>query len=201
MSMAQGVTDAAILRRHAPRFLQNLARLAGETTHLAVWDGQRLMFVGRATTETSLVQAHAQYGRFLPAYCTASGKVLLSELRWDEVVKHAAVEGFVQRTPTTITDFETLRDQLAKVYLRGFATNMEEADEGVCAMAVPVRGSDGRVIAALGISTTAGRFNALRARHTQSMIRMAAGLSAAIVNDADLAPRPGVAARELELIG
>jgi DNA-binding IclR family transcriptional regulator len=60
MSLAPGVTDAAILRKHAPRVLQSLARLTGETTHLTVWDGQGLMFVGRALTENSLVQPHAQ---------------------------------------------------------------------------------------------------------------------------------------------
>lgn len=201
MSMAQGVTDASTLRKHAPRFLQNLARLTGETTHLAVWDGQHLMFVGRALAENGLVHPHARYGSAIAAYATASGKVLLSELQWDEVIKHAAIDGFVQRTPSTITDFETLKGQLAEVSMQGFATNLEEADEGTCALAVPVRGSNGRVIAALGVSTTPDRFDALRARHTQAIIRTSAGLSAAILNEADVAVRPGVAAKDFKLTG
>ena len=201
MSMAQGVTDASILRRHAPRFLQNLARLTGETTHLAVWDGQRLMWVGRVLAENGLVHPHAQYGKVIAAYATASGKVLLSELRWDEVIKHAATDGFVQRTPATIADLENLKDELARVAMQGFATNREESDEGTCAIAVPVRGSNGRVIAALGVSTPPDRFKALSASHLQAIIRTSAGLSAAILNDTDLAAQSESALMEHELTG
>jgi IclR family pca regulon transcriptional regulator len=128
--------------------------------------------------------------------------VLLSELRWDEVVKHAAIDGFVQRTSATITDFETLKDHLAEVSTRGLAaTNLEEADEGVCGMAVPVRGSNGRVIAALGIPATADRFGAMRARRTQAAVRTPSVLSAAISNGADLTVHRAAAVKELGLSG
>ncbi len=190
VSMANSLTGASELRRHAQRILPELARVTGQTTHLAVWDGERHVFLGRAITENSLDQAHALPGCFLPAYCTASGKLLLSELPWSEIEKRVAKHGFLKRTPHTVCSLGELDDQLQETSSRGYGINTEEADPGVCAMAVPVRDKDGQAIAALGVSMTRDRFDMFLATHMPTVLRTAARLSAAVntSNDASTAP-------------
>jgi DNA-binding IclR family transcriptional regulator len=54
-------------------------------------------------------------------------------------------------TPYTITQPGRLRQELARVRQEGFAQTSEEMSLGACSVAVPVRGQDEQVVAALGI--------------------------------------------------
>jgi DNA-binding IclR family transcriptional regulator len=64
-------------------------------------------------------------------------------------------------TPRTITDLRKLRAQLAEVRARGYAQTLEELEEGLNAVAAPVRGMSGDVIAALSVSGPAFRMRAV----------------------------------------
>jgi IclR family acetate operon transcriptional repressor len=60
-------------------------------------------------------------------------------------------------TPATITDRDRLRTQLDEVVARGYAQTLEELEEGLHAVAAPVRQADGEVVAALSVSGPAFR--------------------------------------------
>lgn len=183
MSMANSVVEARVLRRYALATMENVSKQTGETSHLAVWDGRRLMFLARVLTERGVHQAHAQAGSTLPGYCTASGKVLLAGLPWPEVVDRVSREEFSARTPSTITDFVVLREQLREIQGRGIGYNIEEADPQICGIAVPVASADGHAVAALGVSLTAERFTAFRDRYERLLLRAARDLSAKVAAD------------------
>ena len=51
--------------------------------------------------------------------------------------------------------------QLEEVRTRGYAQTLEELEEGLNAVAAPVRQADGRVVAALGVSGPAFRMRAV----------------------------------------
>ncbi|MBK1787290.1 IclR family transcriptional regulator [Prauserella cavernicola] len=180
ISMANSMDYAAKLRQCSTGLLRELARSTGQTTHLAVWDGEQQLFIGRAVTEGSLDQGHAQPGAFVPAYCTASGKVLLSEMPWREVEQRVAKSGFVPRTVHTIRSLAELRDELRVVSSRGYGLNQEEVDLGVCSIAAPVRGKDGHAIAAVGVSVRTHEFDDFLSSHVTTVLTMAARLSRAV---------------------
>ena len=56
------------------------------------------------------------------------------------------------RPLASIGDLATLERDLADVRRRGYAVTVDELEEGLAAVAAPVRGADGDVVAALGIS-------------------------------------------------
>ena len=64
-------------------------------------------------------------------------------------------------TPHTVTDPASLRAELMSVRTRGYAQAVEEFEEGLNAVAAPVRQADGRVIASLGVSGPAFRMHAV----------------------------------------
>ncbi|MFF0105913.1 IclR family transcriptional regulator [Streptomyces hirsutus] len=183
MSMANSVVEAGILRKHALSAMEKLSQHTGETSHLAIWDGRHLVFMARVLTDRGVHQGHARAGCTLPGYCTASGKVLLADLPWPEVVDRVSREEFNARTPSTITDLVVLRRQLQDVKNRGVGYNVEEADPGVCGLASPVVGADGRAIAALGVSVTSERFTDFRERYERLLVRSARELSAKVAAD------------------
>jgi DNA-binding IclR family transcriptional regulator len=55
-------------------------------------------------------------------------------------------------TPHTITDREVLRRELGQVVRRGYTSTVDELEIGLTGVAAPVRGVEGDVVAALGIS-------------------------------------------------
>lgn len=96
-------------------------------------------------------------GMQLEAYCSGMGKVLLAHLPDAEREAYLATGPFVALTPQTITDPAALRTELAEVRTRDFALDRGEIAEGLRCLAVPVRGPDGRVIAAASASRADGR--------------------------------------------
>jgi len=60
-------------------------------------------------------------------------------------------------TPRSIGDPAELRSQLEEIRVRGYAQTMEELEEGLNAVAAPVRRGDGEVVAGLSVSGPAFR--------------------------------------------
>jgi DNA-binding IclR family transcriptional regulator len=85
-----------------------------------------------------------------PFHASAVGKAIYAFLRESEV-EAAIVGGLPRYLANTIVDPERLRRELAKVRLRGYATNNQELDPGVLAFAAPIRLGKLGVGAALGV--------------------------------------------------
>jgi DNA-binding IclR family transcriptional regulator len=148
------------LMRQARPILEELAARFGETSHLGVLDDQEVVHLD-GILPAQLVLTGLRVGERLPAHCTALGKMLLassldSGAEGDEAAEAARpfqVEGPLERyTDATIPDSTKLADELRAVRLRGYAVDRQEYAEGLCCVAAPLRGTSGRVTAALSLS-------------------------------------------------
>lgn len=83
---------------------------------------------------------------------TASGKAILAHLPRQRVEEIINQRGLPTRTKNTITDRETLLDELEQIHERGYAYNDEEEIEGFRAIGVPIQDSSDCVLGALSIS-------------------------------------------------
>jgi IclR family KDG regulon transcriptional repressor len=152
--------------------LRSLGDAVEETVHLAVLDGQEIVFIGKVESGRPL-QLHSQVGRRAPAHCTALGKVLLAHA--DPELQTRVLAGRLKRyTPGTIVDPPTLRRVLQAVRERGFAVDDQEFEEGIRCIAAPVRDYTGRVVAALSVSAPAGRLGPDRDRGLAEVVKAAA---------------------------
>src|ERR1700720_3952067 len=77
-----------------------------------------------------------------------------SDERLDEYLESTSLRGL---TGHTITSATALRRELRKIRSQGWALVDQELEEGLRSIAAPIRDSDGQVIAAINISTHAGR--------------------------------------------
>lgn len=99
-----------------------------------------------------LPKLHTHPGRIVPFHATAGGKILTCELPEEEVeriVREKGLEGF---TSHTITDMEAVKKELAKVRSEHIAWEHEEHADKLNAVAVGIRNSNDRIIAAICIS-------------------------------------------------
>jgi DNA-binding IclR family transcriptional regulator len=136
------------LRQVASPFLHDLYGATLATVHLAVRDGEEVLYVDRLAGHVS-VPVVSRIGSRLPMHATGVGKVLLAYAPED--VRAAVLGRLTRITPYTITQPARLADQLRRVHTDGYATTGEEMSLGACSVAVPVRGAGDEVVAALGI--------------------------------------------------
>ena len=91
-------------------------------------------------------------GNRIPLHATSAGKAILasmSEERRSRIIERTAFDDI---TDETITDPDTLRDELARISERGYAFNRQENVDGLHAVGVPVTGPDNDIIGALSVS-------------------------------------------------
>lgn len=130
----------------------------GESVSLGVLDGENVLFVARAEAE-HIVSTGVRIGARLPAYCSATGRVLLGALNDAEIRAIIGSKALAQRTPKTIVKPTSIVQEINQSRTSGFAISDEELELGMRALAVPVRDSDGRIVAALSVSAYTARVN------------------------------------------
>ena len=144
------VTGEFDLRFVARPVCERLAAAVGETATLDVLVGDVIVPVEQATASTSVVSVN-WLGRRTPVHCTASGKVIAAFGK-DTVRERLLSLPLDRVTPNTITDRAKLEAQLEEARQTGVARTHEELEVGLDAIAAPVYGVDGEVVAALDVS-------------------------------------------------
>jgi IclR family acetate operon transcriptional repressor len=142
-------------------FLHELVEISGETANLAVLERDRAVYMAQAQP-SRMVRMFTELGNRVPLHCTGCGKVLLAYQPEKVVDSIIATTGLPAFTEKTITDPEQFRQELATIRQRGYAIDNGEQEEGVRCLAVPVYGTDGKVIAAISISGPSSRLDSSR---------------------------------------
>lgn len=132
----------------ARRVLEDLATAARTAAQLGVLTGTRVVYIEKRS-DHSPVTTFANAPQ-LPAHATALGKALLAFSAVD-VQRQVIAAGLDRFTPSTLTDPDQLRHCLSVTRLTRFAVSRSEFKPGASAVAVPVFGAGGIVIAALGL--------------------------------------------------
>lgn len=146
------VAERGMLERNlvetARSALSSLARLSGETINLAVpgsvgvehllqEDGRHFLGAGQWV------------GRTVDFHCSANGKVFLA---FGRAPAPAGASALTAHAPATITQPAELEAELERVRRDGYATAVDELETGLAAIAAPVRGASGEVVAALSVT-------------------------------------------------
>ncbi|MGH3093080.1 MAG: IclR family transcriptional regulator, partial [Gaiellaceae bacterium] len=158
------------LRPLARPHLGALVESTGETATISVPEEPDAVTVDFVQSPSS-VQSVAQLGRPSIAHATAAGKVVLA--RGGVPLPPAPLRPF---TPRTITDPAALAREVARVRRRGWARAVREREEDLSALAAPVFGVTGELVAVLGLQGPASRFDrdAMQAALAELLDRAAA---------------------------
>jgi len=89
-------------------------------------------------------------GQHIPLHATSNGKILLSEL--DETRLQQVLGSLPSYTTRTITRKAPLIQELAKVREQGYAVAVDELEQGLTAVAAPIRSAHGDIIASMSVS-------------------------------------------------
>lgn len=139
------------------QYLEDITAELGESSSLAVLDGEDVVYVVRSSARHRLMAITLSVGTRLPAAYTSMGRVLLAQL------PEAELEAFLARvkleafTAFSITDVKALNRDIAKVREQGYSIVDQELDSGLRSVAVPVFAGNGELLGAINISTNAAR--------------------------------------------
>lgn len=155
--IGQAYAQTTDLLRDGQLVVQELSISCGETAHLAVLDGNFVVYLAKHEG-IHVVRMVSAVGKRLSAHGTGVGKVLLAGLEDAEVQDRFGSAGAMpQLTPHTVQDVPRLLKDLDEVRAAGIATEHEESTEGVGCVAAPVYDSSG-MVAAISVSVPVGRF-------------------------------------------
>jgi len=130
--------------------MELLSKQVDQTVSLAELDGSDIVYTGRVEVP-KIVSVGVTVGARLPSASTALGRVLLADLsqaELEEVLNTPTMSMFYPRTNFTV---DQLCPRLEKVRNNGWAESDEDLQYGVHAIAAPIRGEHGAVVAAVGI--------------------------------------------------
>lgn len=156
ISVARRWLSGASLWSHAEPFMREVSSRLNESCSAAVLSGEDVVYVARVAG-ARIVSVGLHVGTRLPAYCTSMGRVLLSDLSAQELSGFLDRATISPKTARTVTDRHLLAALVARAKQDGFAVVDEELEIGLRSIAVPVRDRDGRIVAAVNVSTQSAR--------------------------------------------
>lgn len=137
-------------------FLREARDQLNETIQMAVLDGIENVYIAKEDSDQPL-RLFSEVGKRLPAYTTGLGKVLLSALPEEEVVRRFTGVRMRKYTDQTISSLPELLQVLQTARERGYSEDTGEYTEGLYCIAVPVLNSSGGVVAAISCSIPSAR--------------------------------------------
>jgi IclR family pca regulon transcriptional regulator len=140
----------------AESHLEALVAEVNESSSVSVLDGHDVVYVARVPV-SRIMTVSISVGTRFPAYVTSMGRVLLAGMPPGELEEYLSAVRMEPLTARTLTSVEALRAEIAKVRTQGWSLVNQELEEGLRALAAPVRDRTGKVVAAVNVSAHASR--------------------------------------------
>lgn len=154
--------------------LRRLSKEYGETVHLAIYASGEVVYIDKADGWHPIT-SYSQLGGRAPAYCVATGKVLLAR-ESEREVQSVIDAGLVQYTPETIAEPTALRHELQAILNRGYSVNRGEWRPDVGGVGVVIAEPLTGELLGLGFSGPTDRILARSESLAQALLEVKASL-------------------------
>jgi IclR family transcriptional regulator, pca regulon regulatory protein len=156
LSLGFGYLSSLNLWDIAQPLMEELVDQTHESCSAATLDLPDIVYVARVPTRR-IMTISLGVGSRLPAHATSMGRVLLADLPDDELDAYLATGPFASFTERTAVGADDLRASLRRVRDQGWSLVDQELEMGLRSISAPIRGGDGRAVAALNIAAAAPR--------------------------------------------
>ncbi len=154
--LASSYYEQVDLIRISEPYMNQLARLSGETASLTVLRDDFIVFIHKVVGD-GVQQIVNPVGTTLAAHATGSGKAMLAYIPEGELDRLYPSEFLKSYSQNTISTKSKLKEELRKIALDGYAFDNEESAHGIWAVASCIRDRHGYPMAAISIAGLIGR--------------------------------------------
>jgi len=151
MQLGYAYLSGQTLTEIVEHYVVNVAEMTGESCSVCVLDDTDVVYIGRASTK-KIMSINLSIGTRLPAWATATGRVLLGAL--DDSARRERLERseLSAHTGTTLTRIDDLISAISDAQRDGYAFTSQELEAGLTAVAVPLKDKSGRILAAMNVA-------------------------------------------------
>ena len=164
LTLSSSVTNSMDLIHVARPYINEFANKVDEVIHLCIPDESfcNIIYVDKVSSENTnrTITMSSSIGKKAPIYCTASGKLLLSQYSDDKIIQLLKDTEFIKYTENTITDINVFISEIHVIRENLYAIDNIEYDTGVICIAIPIFDRTNRIIAAISLSSVT-LFNSL----------------------------------------
>ncbi|MBS6644384.1 MAG: IclR family transcriptional regulator [Clostridiaceae bacterium] len=151
-ALANNVNNYVDMRMIARPYMEQLAKIFGESVCMAVEENMRSVYIEVIRESNQSLMMVQSVGNAVPMHCTGNGKVMLLNYSEEDLDKLIRVEGLARYTENTLTSKWQLVRELEKIRERGFAYDEEERELGARCVAFPIYNYTGKVVAGLSVT-------------------------------------------------
>lgn len=137
--------------------LVSLSHEIREATSLAVLDELETVSIAHADAPERRMGFSMTPGLRLPVHASASGRVFLASMPAETALATLRAAPRKALTKQTLTDPEALAAEIERVREKGYALVVNELDEGLIALSLPIRDKTDKCIASLNASSNLAR--------------------------------------------
>lgn len=138
--------------------LRQLVDQTDETCNVGILDQDEIVYIERVESNSPL-RLDLEIGSRVPIHCTAIGKLLVAEQHKNVRTRILGAAPLQRFTDNTITDPAALEDEFARIRSQGYSFNNEEYVFGLTAIAVAIRDSEKKAVAAVAIHAPSTRMD------------------------------------------
>lgn len=158
LRLGTGCLASMPLHKIIQPLLDDLSEQIKQSTSVSILDHTDIVYIARAA-QSRVMSIALMPGSRLPAYCTSMGRVLLAALPEAEARQILEASTREERTAFTKTNVEALMEEVSRVRELGFAVIDQEVEIGLRSIAVPLKNTRGKTVAALNIGLPASAFS------------------------------------------
>jgi IclR family transcriptional regulator, pca regulon regulatory protein len=156
LELGYAYLSSQTLPKIAEPHLKRLVAEVRESSSVSVLDQGDVVYVARVET-SRIMRVAITVGTRFPAYATSMGRVMLADMRPQELDTYLRRMELRPFTARTVTTEEELRAELDTARRQGYAIVNQELEEGLRSVAAQIRDLTGRVVAAVNVSSHASR--------------------------------------------
>jgi len=136
--------------------MNELAKTLQESVFAAVLAGEDVIYIARATSDR-LINVSITVGSRAPAHAVSTGRVLLAAEPEEAREKYLDRVKLEKLTTNTVTSKVKLRSLIEDARISSYSIVDQELEVGLGSISVPIKTSDGKVIAALNVCCPSSR--------------------------------------------
>ena len=156
LDLARVYLSTTPLRSIAEPIAENLAAVVQEFCAVSVLDGTAIVHVVTVPVNR-IMTVNLPVGSRLPAYCTATGRVLLGALSKSALDRALKDSNIQKHTKHSVTSIVELKRIIRRDHRRGWSLLNQEFEEGIGSISVPIRERSGQIIAAINVAGNLSR--------------------------------------------
>lgn len=161
-----------LLRAASRKPLKRVANETRETVTLSALRGREALDVVLQIDTPHVIQAVDWVGRRYPLHASSSGKIVLAALDPTRL-RRSLARPLERRTSATITDPGELQRELERVRRQGYSVVVDELEDGLASVSVPILGADRRLLGTVDVTGPSFRFDVGRRRAALEQARVA----------------------------